>query len=122
MNSSGLFALRNSSETEASRILGAEGSLEDIGGRPVVVIKSSDGAVSAFCKAGKVYSVRVNAPYDQDVKGVRIGDTQWAVEAVLGLPNRPWPINDGFVRWLYDGNPSVRVDFSTLGLVECIFI
>ncbi|UKE46263.1 hypothetical protein [Xanthomonas cerealis] len=109
-------------QVTATEILGASPKDIDIDGKTVVLIERADRAISAFCRGGKVYSVKIQHPFTGEVRGVKIGDDQTTVESKVGKPSRPWPISDGRVRWLYDRPDFMRIDFSSSGLVDQIFL
>lgn len=110
-------------EASASMLLNATPQPKQIGGNIANVIERSDGAVTAYSKNGKIYSVRIKSPFSGDVRGIKIGDSKSEVIRLLGKPNRLWPVHDGIDRWFYDSQSFMRVDFNPeTDLVEFIYL
>lgn len=117
------YPVTGETEAAASVMLNAIPQPKQIGSNMVTSIERGDGAVTAFSKGGKVYSVRIKAPFSGDVRGIKIGYTKDNVVRVLGKPDRLWPVHDGIDRWFYDAKSFMRVDFNPeTSLVEFIYV
>jgi len=79
-----------------------------------------------FDQDGKVYNIRLDAPFAGSIGGVRIGDSWSTLVERLGKPARVLEIpgKSGQQPYLYhlDDRTSVRFDFNLDGEVETVFI
>jgi hypothetical protein len=83
-----------------------------IGSREYLVIESQDGAITAFFRDGKVYSVCIKAPFSGHVNGVHIEDSKEKVIQVLSEPVRIWEIDEDKEAWFFNTRSFLRVDFN----------
>src|SRR5262249_2369656 len=85
---------------------------ERSGERTLIVLRRPEHGVRVFFDDdGGVRTVRFDSPFPGAVRGIRIGATKDEVRRLLGRPDRPWPVDDGVDRWLYDQPEFIRVDF-----------
>jgi hypothetical protein len=85
---------------------------EQSGDRQLIVLRLPQHGVKVFFGDDEaVRTVRFESPFTGAVRGVRIGSSQEDVRRLLGAPQRPWPVDDGVDRWLYDEPEFIRVDF-----------
>lgn len=125
MNNSGQFSfpISGANQQEAASKLNSTPKSEDWGDKRVIVLDKPELGITAFCKEGIVYSVRLQHPFAGSVNGLRIGDSKSTVVGKLGKPNRQWPISDGTDRWFYEMSPAMRVDFEEGGdLIEFFYV
>lgn len=117
------FPISGTTEQEAVKKLNTTPKSEDIAGRLIIVLDNPERGITAFCEKGKVYSVRLQNPFDGSIHGIKIGDSKSMVIGKLGKPNRQWPVSDGTDRWFYENLPAMRVDFEEGGdRVEFIYV
>lgn len=117
------YPVTGATQTSTEALLNASPRQDVIANKPVVVLENTDRSITEFCRDGRVYSVRLQAPFVGDVRGVRIGDTKAHVLKTLGKPHRTWPIKDDRDRWFYDEIEFLRVDFERDGdRVEFILV
>jgi hypothetical protein len=106
------YPISGMTEQEAMDILKAPVTKLIHGKDAYDVVDSPDSAITAFIGKGKVSSVRIQAPFSGDVRGIHIGDSEEEVLKTLGQPLRIWKRTLDVEGWFYDDKKFFRVDFS----------
>lgn len=106
------YPVKGMTVEQAEAILKTTVQQKVFNGKTGYVVESPDEAITAFCKDGKVYSVRIQHPFSGDVRGAHIGDSEDEIKAVLGEPLRIWKMTSDLEGWFYDDQAFFRIDFS----------
>jgi hypothetical protein len=89
------------------------------------VVEDLAKGVTAFIdERGIVESVLIRAPFQDDVKGIHIGDTENLVRKILGAPIEEWEPLQGLKWMTYSEEPFFRVDIDIKAgnVVERIYV
>lgn len=119
------FTLGDSINTVRSATNGDVEAMTKSGGEVVPFIHLKDRGIWIFFSQQKtVESIRLNSPYSGYVAGVKVGETEQALQTIMGNPVKtPWVFGKSKA-YLYELSPeaNARYDVSTDGKVENIFV
>jgi hypothetical protein len=80
----------------------------------------SEGVLFLFDQTGKIYTIRLKAPFQGSVKGVKIGESLEMVLKSLGEPTRKVPNRSPFIYFYIPAG--LQLQFNPAGVVEVIFL
>jgi hypothetical protein len=81
----------------------------------------SEGVWFFFDQTGKIYTIRLEAPFQGSVKGVKIGESLEMVLKSLGEPNKKLPDKSPFIYFYMPAGLQLQFDRAT-GAVRTIFL
>jgi len=92
-------------------------------GKTVIHLRTK-GIQVFFSKKGVVENIRIEAPYEGSIAGIKIGDSETKVRSVMGKPlKKPWAFgaNQAFL-YALDDTAYIRFDINETDGVQSIYI